>query len=233
MKFESTKEPSLDRIDKESAEKKENGSIEKLEELSFPIEDKIELLLTWKELKKADDISIETKSWKEDEQPKHIDSKYVEQLENVIKDMNLFYTISPKQIVDSEYFYKTKDGQEKLEKIEEVVFYIAKRKENLDLLMKAIETEDDKLLGQLYGFPDSAVNAYLKGEGQTLDTNLSSEIEKQGNISFDKFAFARFNLSKNNWQEELGTSEKWANEVKKTSPKLYNEYIEFMKGVLE
>ena len=216
------------KLENEPIPEQERELVERLEKAPLDINDKIEFLLTWKELKLADDISVATQSWKENEPPKHLDLKRVEQLKELAKDMELFCIIGPKQIVDGEYFYKTEDGQEKIEKQEEVILYLAKKKENLDLLMKAIKTEDDQLLGKLYRFPESAIEAYRKenetGKKETIDvSDLPSEIQKQ-----DSVAFARFKLSKDDWQEELKTGKKWAETVKKTSPKLCSEFIEFM-----
>ena len=219
------------KLENEPTKEQERELVERLENTPLRIDDKVELLLTWKGPIPARDISIATESWKEDEPPKHLAPKRVELLEELAKDMKLSYILSPKQIVDGEYFYKTEDGQERLGKQEEVILYLAKKKENLNLLMKAIKIENDQLLGQVYGYPESAIKAYRKenetGKKETIEvSDLPPEIQKQ-----DSVAFARFKLSKDHWQEELKTGEKWAEVVKETSPKLYDEFIEFMTRV--
>lgn len=219
------------KLESESTKEREQELVERLEKLPLRIDNKVEFLLTWKELKKANAISVATGSWKEDEPPERLDPKRVELMEELVKDMKLFCIVGPKQIVDGEYFYKTEDGQEKLEKQEEVILYLAKKKENLDLLMKAIKTEDDQLRGQLDGIPDTAIEAYLEKEetGKKEIINVSElppEIQKQ-----DSVAFVQFKFSKDHWQEELKTGEKWVKTVKETSLKLYDEFIEFMSEV--
>ena len=215
----------------EFVERKNQELIERLEKALLPIEDKVELLLVWRDLIPARDISISSQSWKENEPPKYIDPKRVGSLKKLVEDMKLYYAVSPKQIVDGEYFYTTENGQEKLEKKEEIVLYVAKKKEDLDLFIRAIKTKNDQLLGILYGYPDSAVKAYCEeektGEKRTIGAGeLPKDIQKR-----DDFAFARFKLSRDNWSEELETGKRWARVVKETSPKLYNEFMELMSKV--
>jgi len=38
-------------------------------------------------------------------------------------------------------------------------------------------------------------------------------------------------MSKDRWREELETVKKWAETVNRISPKIYREYIEYMKTV--
>lgn len=212
--------------EKEFTPEQERELMERLEKIHLNIEIKIEFLLVWKGEKPATEISIATKSWKEGEPPKSLDSKQVEEMEKLIKDMKLFYNTAPKQVVDGEYYYITKDGQEKLEKKEETIFYLAKKKENLDLFIKALKGKDDKLFGQLYGYPESAIKAYIeKGEKMEI-SKLPSKIQRQPSV-----AFTRFKLSKNHWQQELKTSQRWAEITEKTSLKLYEKFINYMRTV--
>jgi hypothetical protein len=74
------------------------------------------------------------------------------------------------------------------------------------------------------GFPDSAIRAYRrwlygdrKGNDLIIDQReLPEEIQEQNFI-----AFAQYRLSRENWQEELKTAKRWAEEIERIDPALY------------
>lgn len=91
--------------------------------------------------------------------------------------------------------------------------YVAK---SAEILKKLLETEatDDYNLGLLYGYPESAVKAFVSKDF------LAEEDEPP----MDESLFP-FRLSKENWQEELKVMEKWNNAVKEYTPKIYEKFI--------
>lgn len=219
MNFE---KPNLENINnnQEQSSEKEKELIERLEELPIRIDRKVELLLAHKEEKLADEIEAETNDWRPGEKPNQLDEEELKQIEELIKDMDLHYTKGAKQIVDSEFSDLAENGQYAQRKKEQVLFFVAKKKENLDKFAKAYN-KDAATLGELYGFPASARNNYIqKGDTMRLE-DMPSDIKDS-----EAVAFGRFDYSKECWQEELKTGQRWAEAVKKASPRLYQEYME-------
>ena len=77
----------------------------------------------------------------------------------------------------------------------------------------------DKVHGTLSGFPNSAIQAYLQ---QKLMPFSEQQTHTKG-LEYDHFCQFRFSMD--NWQEELKTPERWAQEVKRLSPRLYTKFI--------
>jgi hypothetical protein len=212
-------------IDSPKFETKPETSREKIESIEnapLDIQEKVDILLILKDLKPASDISLYSEEWPEGEKEKEINPESIEKTEELLKKNNLLYEPFEEKVAD---WYKDEKGQ-KVRK--EKTFIIAKNEENLNLIKKAFETGDEKLFGKAYGFPQTSIEAYL-GKGEAIDSNkLPEEIKQQ-----DALAFSKFKLSKDNWQEELKTAQKWADAVKETSPKAYNEFMEMMKDVIK
>lgn len=80
-------------------------------------------------------------------------------------------------------------------------------------------------IGLLFGVPPTAAHAYAKGPQYLIrDEDIPSKIRKQDYMAFSKFWF-----SKENWQEELGTLIKWADEIKAIDPGLYKRLVQYHK----
>ena len=79
------------------------------------------------------------------------------------------------------------------------------------------KVDDD--LGKLYGFPNTAIEAFIEGEEALVSVDfkeLPDDIKRE-----DYMAFAGFRLSKKHWREELETVKKWAEDIKQADPSLY------------
>lgn len=75
--------------------------------------------------------------------------------------------------------------------------------------------------GELYGFPPTAVQAYVDNEengfgGRDLPPELGDP---------DYAFITRFKLSSNNWREELETPKKWAAALAQHVPNLWQEFV--------
>ena len=153
------------------------------------------------------------------------------EVEKSFKEMNLLF--SPK-----ERMVRTKippDGKEgylsykryKLSKNKKALDYFCNIKD-VDLSDDTIRGKENRDLGKFYGFPDSAIEAFMKGPNAVIQRwKLPKEIAEQ-----DYIAFLKFVLSKENWQEELETVKKWAEAIKTTDPDLYKREVENYKRVL-
>ncbi len=89
--------------------------------------------------------------------------------------------------------------------VERAIISIAQTR---DLAERLMYTEDEEEIGKLYGYPKTAIDAYL---GQT------EELEKW---------FTQFIFSADYFKDELkSTSMRWENALKKVSPDTYKEVL--------
>ena len=97
-------------------------------------------------------------------------------------------------------------------------YFIAKSEEIADLLSKTDPSKDHEQYGRLMGYPETAIQSYLKNNTTTED--LPEWIKK------NPLAPA---LSKDNYLAEFKVFENWMNIIKEKSPTVYNELIELQK----
>jgi hypothetical protein len=105
---------------------------------------------------------------------------------------------------------------------------VGKERKDLEEFINAKKEEDDKKMGLLLGYPETAVQVY--GTPEALDferffqEELSSEerekLEEEGVINF-----LFFQPSRKNWREELGKVRQLQSLIKEKAPKLYEELI--------
>lgn len=75
--------------------------------------------------------------------------------------------------------------------------------------------------GKLYGFPPTAVEAYVKDKQSVFSRrNLPVDVENE-----DYVFLAQFALSKDNWRQELETPKKWAAALAQYVPDLWQEFV--------
>ncbi len=93
--------------------------------------------------------------------------------------------------------------------------YFGKDDESLQRLVNASSDEE---FGLAFGFPQTAVDAYI-GRIKKHDDRFPDD------IPIDVLAFARFVRSADHWREELDTGRVWRDAVRDASPTLYAEYM--------
>ncbi len=81
-----------------------------------------------------------------------------------------------------------------------------------------------QILGELYQFPKTAIEAFNDESKRLTQQELPDKVRKN-----DWYHFATFVFSRDNWQEETKTAQKWAHTTKEFSPKIYQEYIDWAK----
>ena len=100
--------------------------------------------------------------------------------------------------------------------------YLATSPAWLDELIKADRSADDRLLGICFGFPPSAIEAYI------ADTCLPpSQIQAPAEVQ----AFAAYMLSPDQPLEDLKIAARWANTVRRYSPGLYQLAIDRQRDI--
>jgi len=108
------------------------------------------------------------------------------------------------------------------ESVEWMPFYVAKKEENLMRLVLADETNDEQLLGKLFGYPDTAIQAYL-GERPSFSGDLYDG-------SPLGFLNASFTHSKEFLEEEIRVPKRWHDTLCRLSPRLYSEIENFCRN---
>ncbi len=101
--------------------------------------------------------------------------------------------------------------------------FIGKDHHTLDKLLRALNDFDEREMGRCFGFPETAIQAYL-GERQPFMGTLPLH-----NHPIDMFT--GFVFSRDHWKEEFrGTSVRWHDTVKKMSRALYRETVRHTRG---
>lgn len=97
--------------------------------------------------------------------------------------------------------------------------YVAHSEDNLEKLLNAMENDNERGLGRCFGYPETAIQAYL-GELPSFEGGK----ECYGLLRF----FMMFRMSEEFLDDEISsTSKRWHDAVKRLSPRLYAEIEEF------
>jgi hypothetical protein len=189
--------------------------------------DRIDLLLVWSGVKPATSITL-GRLWSIDQKKEDLTEKEIEKARRVFKNAGLAFVEGRKvrrSIRNEKGFVSYQYVAKK--------FFVAKNIILAKRLMKAENTDDDKTIGQLAGFPKTAVKAYLKSKkiSNVLTIKRSELPAAVKNRNY--LAFATFYFSKNHWQEELKTPKKWAETIKNLDPQLYEKTVRNYKEIVE
>lgn len=185
----------------------EKELVAKIEAIKTTDDTKADIVLLWKDLKKASDIII-TGDSEMTEAEREVTCR---EAEDLFKKLGLSYV---------------KNNREMVAALGIAEYIVSKNQTDMLLYQKAWNQDGDteaKTLGNLLGFPDTAIEAYQAGE--VLDESMLPEDV----VSLDTRAFLWYKLSKDHWQEEIKTAEKWARQIQKTDSQLYTRLIERYK----
>jgi hypothetical protein len=225
-----------------SHKKRENDySREKImlvENIPIEIFEKVEILLVMAGAKSAADIRLDSDAWEEGENPKHVVHDRLEEITRNLKELRLaFYAKNPFidkiPLVEDDSIPK---DQLKPEDIinnarERIVIEVAGNDQLLEEAIKAAKEGDHEKMGELYGFPKTAISEFLK-EDRGEESDLISRVDLPEEIRKEDWSmFAYYQFSRENWEMELEIAKKWAGIVKRMSPKIYGEYVEYMREV--
>jgi len=206
----------------ENIEKEIIETIENYPHLN-PLE-KVEILLVLGEFKQSNEQDFESEEWYDDQPPRHVDDKIIESFELLLKKTGLAFE-KRKEIMKSR-FGRAEDDFQFRRNIEGVRYIFSKTKEGVDKYKRAEEEQNDRLFGEIYGFPETAIEAYKKPGEKIKHVELSQEIR-----SHEAYEFLNFMPSRKNFQQEFETAIKWAKFVKQNSPEIYYQYLKCMKKV--
>ncbi len=97
---------------------------------------------------------------------------------------------------------------------------------NSDDLQNLLTTQDPKMFGRLYGFPDTATNEFLKEQaGEPARLLCLGELPEQ--VQSSEYApFCQFAFSQDHWREEIKTPQRWSEVAKQHAPELHASFLE-------
>jgi len=216
LKVEKNENGEPNRDDYEKAEKEKiNESVERME---CGIDEKMEILLVVHDAKPAGDMEYVISS-KEDEN----------NFKKTIKTLGYLGL----NVISSESDAHADDALQN-EKIINISF-----SKNDELLVDDIKTlneeEYDIKNGKAFGFPETAVVAYVnmygKGELPYEERDFVWRRELPDNIKeTDVYPYITFGvLSKKHWQEEIKTAQHWKETIEKVNPKFHEKYLKWAR----
>lgn len=101
---------------------------------------------------------------------------------------------------------------------------IGRTQKDLDFLIEAQKSKDSELLGKAYGFPPTAVEAWVGKRKKLNVKKLPKEVRES-----EAILFSSPTLSVDNWQKEIEQGQRDADYIKGISPFIYREWIDMMK----
>lgn len=225
-KFEPRYEPEA-KPETEEVEEKERKELELIENSSLDLQDKIDLVLVYLKEKPASWIGAGLRFYKtetEKEKQERLErlNQKGEETKRILESLNL---------PNHTFKYETEEEKTALVSYDSLV---SQDLEKLDLLKEAWQSGKTKDIGLALGYPESAVDGFLRGEIFDIRENLK-HLPKKERDAFKKeevFKFLNFGLSKNNWREELELVRKYQKAIKEKSPKIYNEIIKTCRDPL-
>lgn len=104
---------------------------------------------------------------------------------------------------------------------------------NVADLNKRLTTNDSREFGRLFGFPATAIDAYIRAEKgepvRLLDftADLPEDIRESEYAPFCQFCFS------DNWEEELKVPKRWSDLIKKYAPELHEKFLQGWRSFQE
>lgn len=203
--------------------------VKKVEAAKIESQDKVNLLLTKAGLKPASDITLNIKTlfYRNDgslvEGRQHLSDQEIEEIISLVRESGLAYQVGKRRLFDraGQYFGKRDSELPKYYDIEILDILIGRSHAELDDLVKAWENNNDELIGLAYGYPQTAVEAYI---GKRKRLSVEEEEALPGETR-DTLRFLNAVPSEDNWQEEVKIGQRNADFIKKISPAIYEETI--------
>ena len=168
---------------------------------------KRDALLVWRKLKPGSNFSLEPE----------ISNADLKKIEDIIEKAGLlFKVVEEKKSDEPRKVFFVANNQEDLESLSRLFFgdHLTDPKEYLEL-------------GRIYGFPKTAIEAFDKNSQAEKEGSESEFLlildEMEEKIPKNLRRFTDFLLSKANWQDELKTVRKWADEINLVDPDFYKQ----------
>jgi len=100
-----------------------------------------------------------------------------------------------------------------------ITLYLAMNQAWLEAMRRADREGDEHLMGQCFGFPPNAIEAYV------ADKLMPGDEQKALSGSPEVRAFAMYRVSQASPEADLETARRWAAAVKAASPAIYHQLV--------
>jgi hypothetical protein len=198
----------------------EREIVERIEKLKTRDFTKAIIMLVWKGLKPAAEFDF-ARYYNENDKTR---LEQTEEIEKIFTDLGILYHRIKEE---KDTIHLDREGNETPGKSYWDRFYIARDKDDLQYIIDYFGKENSKeimgKMGQVFGYPISAVNAW--NSENKRETILPWDYSKEP-CNRDEMAFRQFRLSKANWKEEFELVKTWANEIKRLSPSIYKSIVQ-------
>lgn len=209
-----------------------------IEDMPIDVDEKVELLLILGSAKAAADIELLGDTWRVGEEPMHVDEEKLKEIKQTLQKLGMAFEVKA-PVTDKSVYVEDdsipidgiKPEDEIHETRERVVIDISSNAEIMLEIKKALAEGNHQKIGELYGFPKTAVEEFLKGELEDKKQRFGRSDLPENLRNEEWTLFATYKFSRDNWKQELNTAKKWATIVKKMSSSIYSEYIEKMREV--
>ncbi len=183
-------------------------AIASLEDIDMLAIDKAWILLVFAGLKPTALLTLESGIWADGEAEKQIDEKTWFNLQLILDQLAVKYSTHTSIM----------GGQKHMQIMN---IFVSKKTRLIEEVASAHEHGNDRLLGELFGFPPTAVQAFL--DDDCLDP--SALPQSTTDVDFEAMKFLNHRLSKRNWREEVSYLPKYAEQVKQLSPAVYSQCV--------
>lgn len=208
-----------------------------LEQLDLHFSIKVELLLVYAGEKPATEWHWAQTIYYPNRPPDHRGRELFDQVVNWAIRAKLAYEVSEDRVNTARVLFSGEEGRRLVKERttkkrpvdteaeisrspeeDRLTLFVASDRDWLQKLRDADERRDPRLLGECFGFPRTAVDAYLFHRAIAPDRLRKIPVETK--------AFAQYMLSRDHTAEDLATAERWAAATSRLSPKIYADVIE-------
>ncbi len=205
----------LERFQIERRENENEKEIDKIESCPLRTGKKLELALLLLDRKKVAYLGNHKIVENDKEKQKFIE-EFSQEFESI------------KKICEELGFLYSTEGLKK----EDIVGFnisISKNEEDLIKFTNAEKERDDKTMGLMLGYPETAVGAYNSDRALVFETFLKEDISENERKELEEekaIKFLGFQPSKEHWREELNQVREDQKLIKEEAPRLYEEVME-------
>ena len=193
--------------------------VKKIEQLKINPDHKVNLLLTKAGLKPASELEllISTKD-SEGKTVERMTDEDIEQALAAIEELGLPRLVKEREVDKRPFWSEEEPDIEKFFKEEKIDVLIGRSQKELDLLVEALKSGDEELIGRAFGYPPTAVEAFV-GKRESIELKTLSEEAQEASY------FLTPTFSEDNWQEELKIAQRNADFIKKINPTIHAERL--------
>lgn len=194
-----------------------------IKKMELPVEKKMEMVLLLTQKKPTTDLQFCSETWLEGQEEKDIDRRQIQKLLDDLQLLNLTGRIELDEL--NEVTERDDEGKETVKQRRIMEIFVAKNEEALVKMKKAREEGNHSVIGEMYGFPQSAREAFSDNSRGFFRSQLPVELRKEEWYPYITFGV----LSRDNWQEEIEIAKGWMEAVKQFDGELHREYINWAR----